>query len=219
MWRTDLLEKTLIWGKDWQQKEKGPAEDEMFGWYHRHNGHEFEQTLGEQRSGKPGVQQPLGSQRAGHHCVTEHQHRLENTMKKVSPSKYHWESINYLETLMGTMQDAPWKIKSSKVIRGLRKKRIRVQNGNVNMSFFKTNTHVQCNQIKHAMGVILKVWQSDSKVYLEEQLSRVKVSGNLPPYNWSLEKTTLWGNPCLIHISKDSSTLPTRQIITYTQTN
>ena len=43
MWRTDLLEKTLIWGKDWQQKEKGPAEDEMFGWYHRHNGHEFEQ--------------------------------------------------------------------------------------------------------------------------------------------------------------------------------
>ena len=29
-------------GKDWRQEEKGMAEDEMFGWYHRLNGHEFE---------------------------------------------------------------------------------------------------------------------------------------------------------------------------------
>ena len=62
MWRTDLLEKTLMWGKDWQQKEKGPAEDEMFGWYHWLNGHEFEQTLGEWRTGKPGVLQSMGLQ-------------------------------------------------------------------------------------------------------------------------------------------------------------
>ena len=32
--------------KDWRQEEKGMTEDEMFGWYHRLNGHEFEQTLG-----------------------------------------------------------------------------------------------------------------------------------------------------------------------------
>lgn len=42
---------------------------------------------------------------------------------------------------------------------------------------------------KTCNGSYLKVWQSDSKVYLEEQLRRVKVWGNLPPYNWSLEKT------------------------------
>ena len=34
-------------GKDWRQEEKGMTEDEMVGWYHRLNGHEFEQTLGD----------------------------------------------------------------------------------------------------------------------------------------------------------------------------
>ena len=28
-------------GKDQRQKEKGITEDEMVGWYHRLNGHEF----------------------------------------------------------------------------------------------------------------------------------------------------------------------------------
>ena len=32
-------------GKDWRQ-EKGTTEDEMVGWYHRLDGHEFEQDLG-----------------------------------------------------------------------------------------------------------------------------------------------------------------------------
>ena len=31
--------------KDWRQEEKGMTEDEMVGWHHRLNGHEFEQTL------------------------------------------------------------------------------------------------------------------------------------------------------------------------------
>ena len=31
-------------GKDWRQKEKGAAEDEMVGWHHWLNGHESEQT-------------------------------------------------------------------------------------------------------------------------------------------------------------------------------
>ena len=29
-------------GKDWRQEEKGMTENEMVGWYHRLNGHEFE---------------------------------------------------------------------------------------------------------------------------------------------------------------------------------
>ena len=34
-------------GKNWRQEEKGMTEDEMMaGWYHRLNGHEFEQALG-----------------------------------------------------------------------------------------------------------------------------------------------------------------------------
>ena len=33
-------------GKDWRQEEKGTIEDEMVGWHHWLNGHEFEQGLG-----------------------------------------------------------------------------------------------------------------------------------------------------------------------------
>ena len=41
----------LIWkdpdaGKDWRQEEKGMTEDEMAGWHHWLNGHEFQQILG-----------------------------------------------------------------------------------------------------------------------------------------------------------------------------
>ena len=42
MQRTDSFEKTLMPGKE----EKGTTEDEMVGWHHRLNGHEFEQALG-----------------------------------------------------------------------------------------------------------------------------------------------------------------------------
>ena len=33
-------------GKDWKQEEKGTAEDEMVGWHHRLDGHEFEHAPG-----------------------------------------------------------------------------------------------------------------------------------------------------------------------------
>ena len=38
--RVDSLEKTDA-GRDWGQEEKGTTEDEMAGWHHRLNGHEF----------------------------------------------------------------------------------------------------------------------------------------------------------------------------------
>ena len=44
LWRTDSLEKTLILGKIGRQEEKGTTEDEMVGWHHQLNGHEFEKT-------------------------------------------------------------------------------------------------------------------------------------------------------------------------------
>ena len=36
----DSLEKTDL-GRDWGQEEKGTTEDEMAGWHHRLDGHEF----------------------------------------------------------------------------------------------------------------------------------------------------------------------------------
>ena len=45
MQRADSLEKTLMLGKT-EQKEKGVTKNEMVGWHHCLNGHEFEQALG-----------------------------------------------------------------------------------------------------------------------------------------------------------------------------
>ena len=41
MRRVDSLEKADA-GRDWGQEEKGTTEDEMAGWHHRLDGHEFE---------------------------------------------------------------------------------------------------------------------------------------------------------------------------------
>ena len=41
-----LIEKDPDAGKDWRWEEKGMTEDEMIGWHHRLDGHEFEQALG-----------------------------------------------------------------------------------------------------------------------------------------------------------------------------
>ena len=50
LWPPDV-KSWLIWkdpdgGKDWRQEEKGMTEDEMVGWHHRLDGHEFEQASG-----------------------------------------------------------------------------------------------------------------------------------------------------------------------------
>ena len=46
LWSPDaknwLIGKDPDAGKDWRREEKGMAEDEMVGWHHRLNGHEFE---------------------------------------------------------------------------------------------------------------------------------------------------------------------------------
>ena len=42
MRRVDLLEKDPDAGRDCGQEEKGTTEDEMAGWHHRPDGHEFE---------------------------------------------------------------------------------------------------------------------------------------------------------------------------------
>ena len=50
LWLVDvknwLTEKDPDAGKDWRQKEKRMTEDQMVGWHHQSNGHEFEQARG-----------------------------------------------------------------------------------------------------------------------------------------------------------------------------
>ena len=42
MLRADSLEKNPDTGKDWRWDKKGKTEDDMVGWHHQLNGHEFE---------------------------------------------------------------------------------------------------------------------------------------------------------------------------------
>ena len=39
-----LIGKNPDAGKDWRREDTGMTEDEMVGWHHQLNGHEFEQT-------------------------------------------------------------------------------------------------------------------------------------------------------------------------------
>ena len=67
LWLPDLkswlIGKDSDAGKDWRQKEKEVAEDEMMGWHHQLNGHEFEQTQGDSER--------QGSLHAAIHVVSE----------------------------------------------------------------------------------------------------------------------------------------------------
>ena len=45
--KNQLIRKDPDAGKVWRQAEKGMTEDEMVGWHHQLNGHEFEQSLGD----------------------------------------------------------------------------------------------------------------------------------------------------------------------------
>ena len=56
-------------GKDWRQ-EKGTTEDEMVGWHHQLDGHEFEQALG--------VTMDREAWRAAVHGVSKSQTRLSD---------------------------------------------------------------------------------------------------------------------------------------------
>ena len=75
MQRTDSSEKTgMIEGgrRRGRREEKGTTEDEMVGWHHQLNGHEFQISSGTWWwTGKPGIEQSMRWQRAGHDWVTE----------------------------------------------------------------------------------------------------------------------------------------------------
>ena len=71
--KSQLTRKDPDAGKDWRQ-EKGMTEDDIIGWYHWFNGHEFEQTLiVKDREAWHAKQDSMGSQRVGYNWVTEQQ--------------------------------------------------------------------------------------------------------------------------------------------------
>ena len=74
--KNQLIGKDSYAGKDWRQEEKGMTEDEMVGWHHQINGHNFEQTLGgSEGQGSLVCCSPWGC-RVGHDWVTEQQQIL-----------------------------------------------------------------------------------------------------------------------------------------------
>ena len=79
-----LIRKDPDAGNDWRQEEKGMTEDEIVGWHHRLDGHEFEQAPGVGDIPKPGVLQSLGSQRVRQAWVTELMWSWKNPQIKTS---------------------------------------------------------------------------------------------------------------------------------------
>ena len=66
MQRADSFEKTLMLGKIEGRKRRG-RENEMVGWHHQLDGHEFEQAPGAgDGQGSLACLQSMGSQRVGH---------------------------------------------------------------------------------------------------------------------------------------------------------
>ena len=76
LWPPDE-ESWFIWkdpddGKDWSQEEKGMTEDEMVGWHHWLNGHEFEYTLG------------VGDRQWGLECCSPRGHKESDTTEQLN---------------------------------------------------------------------------------------------------------------------------------------
>ena len=75
--KSQLIGKDPDAGKDWGQEEQGAAEEEMVGWHHRLNGHEFEQTLRDREQLKDReawhAAESMESQRVEHDWVTKQQ--------------------------------------------------------------------------------------------------------------------------------------------------
>ena len=71
MRRANSLEKTLA-GKNRRQEEKGMTEDEMVGWHHQLDGHEFEQALGD------------GKRQGSLACCSPWGHKQSNTTEQLT---------------------------------------------------------------------------------------------------------------------------------------
>ena len=87
--KSRLIGKDPDTGKDWRPEENGTTEDEMVGWHHWLNGHEFEQTPGDSEGqGSLACCSPWGCKQLN---TTERLNNKNSTTGWiVSPKKIHW---------------------------------------------------------------------------------------------------------------------------------
>ena len=88
-----LIEKDPDADKDWGQEEKGVTEDEIVGWHHWLNGHEFEQTLGDKKAWSAAV-----------HGVTELPQLSEWTTNNWITLLYIWNKHNIVNQLHSSIK-------------------------------------------------------------------------------------------------------------------
>ena len=92
--------------KDWGQEEKGPKEDEMVGWHHWLNGHEFEQTQGySDGQGSVAWVQFMELQSVRHNWVPEQQQQSDRRCQSVAqrlgtPGLKVFNTLNYTAILL-----------------------------------------------------------------------------------------------------------------------
>ena len=88
LWAPDakswLISKDPDAGKDWGQEEKGTTEEEMVGWQHQLNRHEFGWT--------PGV----GDGQGGLACCGSWSHKVLETTELLNWTEPFWVSVPYL---------------------------------------------------------------------------------------------------------------------------
>ena len=72
-------------GKDWRQEEKGTTEDEMVGWHHWLDGHEFEQTSG------------VGDGQGGLVCCCPWDHKESDTTEQLNWTEAQQSQQVFLE--------------------------------------------------------------------------------------------------------------------------
>ena len=92
-------------GKDWSQEEKGPTEDEMVGWHHWVNEHEFEQALGEVIQGSLARWSPWGC-RVAHDWVTEQQQLM--CPQNLVFYTISYDLVNYVPMFEVLLHDRWW---------------------------------------------------------------------------------------------------------------
>ena len=89
LWSRDakswLIGKDPDAGKDWRPEEKGSTEDEMAGWHHHLDGHEFEQALG------------IGHGQGGLVCCSPWGHKESDTTEQLNWTELKYPSF-YLPT-------------------------------------------------------------------------------------------------------------------------
>ena len=88
MWRVDSLQKTLMLGNIEDRWRTG-TEDEMLGWHHWLNGHQFEQTSGDKEGQRSLV------------CCSQRSHKESDTIQQLNNNN----KVQNISWLAGTLME------------------------------------------------------------------------------------------------------------------